>query len=49
MEEKVTIATENVFESFCVLDRYFSLGNFVSNISTEKLKICTEIIFTTNL
>ena len=32
----------------CWIDT-FLLGNFISNISKEKLKICTERICTTNL
>ena len=34
MEEKITMATKNVFESFCGLDRdFFLLSNFIRNIS----------------
>ena len=49
MEVKVTMQLKMSLSLFvCWIDT-FLLSNFISNISTEKLKICTERIWTTNL
>ena len=38
MEVKVTIATENVFDSFCVLDRYFFTRQFYLQYFNKEIK-----------
>ena len=49
MEKKIAMATKNVSVSLFVrLIETSLLGNFVRNISTEKLKVCTGRICCTN-